>query len=277
MLYSVCSNALEKGIFMLTLPDISATTFFVIENAFSLVFASFLGAAVFFLTSRRDLARAYRTSITVCGVVVVIAAYHYFRIFESFGGSYAVDGGLATPTGQVFNEAYRYMDWLITVPLLVVELILVMGLVAARRRSLLVRLVPASFAMIALGYPGELSTTVAAQWLWWGLAMIPFVYILFVLFGEVSKVIEAQPVEVQSLFRLVRLALVVTWMFYPIAYLFPILLGNTGLALALENIGYAVADLTAKAGYGLVIYLIAKRKSELERAIPAPQPTVAVS
>ncbi|RMB59977.1 bacteriorhodopsin-like [Tessaracoccus antarcticus] len=262
---------------MVDLPDISSTTFSVIENAFSLVFASFLGAAVFFLVSRRDVARAYRTSVTVCGVVVVIAAYHYFRIFESFKSAYGVAGGVATPSGEIFNEAYRYMDWIITVPLLVVELILVMGLVSARRRSLLYRLVPAAFAMIALGYPGELSTDVATQWLWWGLAMIPFVYILFVLFGEVSKVIQDQPIEVQPLFRVVRVALVATWMFYPIAYLFPILLGNTGLALALENIGYAVADLTAKAGYGLVIFLIAKRKSELERLVPSAQPVVATS
>jgi len=254
---------------MIDLPDISSTTFFVIENGFSLAFATFLGAAVFFLATRRDVAAMYRTSVTVCGVVVVIAAYHYFRLFESFNGSYEVAGGTATPTGQVFNEAYRYMDWLITVPLLVVELILVMGLVAARRRSLLLRLVPASFAMIALGYPGELSAEVGTQWLWWALAMIPFVYILFVLFTEVSKVIKDQPVEVQPLFRAVRAALVVTWIFYPIAYLFPILLGNTGTALALENIGYVVADLTAKVGYGLLIYLIAKRKSELENLVPA--------
>lgn len=261
---------------MVDLPDISATTFFVIENAFSLVFASFLGVAVFFLATRRDVALAYRTSVTVCGVVVIIAAYHYFRIFESFNGSYEVAGTLATPTGEIFNEAYRYMDWLITVPLLVVELILVMGLVAARRRSLLSRLVPAAFAMIALGYPGELSTTASMQWLWWALAMIPFIYILFVLFGEVSKVIASQPAEVRPLFRLVRLALVVTWMFYPIAYLFPILLGNTGLALGLENIGYALADLTAKAGYGLIIYLIAKKKTELERLETSSQPAVTV-
>lgn len=254
---------------MIDLPDISTTTFFVIENGLSLAFATFLGAAIYFLVSRRDVAAMYRTSVTVCGVVVSIAAYHYFRLFGSFSGAYEVAGDMATPTGAVFNEAYRYMDWLITVPLLVVELVLVMGLVAARRRSLLVRLVPASFAMIALGYPGELSTSAGTQWLWWALAMIPFVYILFVLFTEVTKVIKDQPAEVQPLFRLVRLALVVTWFFYPIAYLFPILLGNTGTALALENVGYVVADLTAKVGYGLIIYLIAKRKSEIDGLVPA--------
>ena len=83
---------------MIDLPDISSTTFFVIENGFSLAFATFLGAAVFFLATRRDVAAMYRTSVTVCGVVVVIAAYHYFRIFESFNGSYEVAGGTATPT-----------------------------------------------------------------------------------------------------------------------------------------------------------------------------------
>ncbi len=248
------------------LPELSATTFLVIEGAFSLAFATFAGAALFFLACRRDVALAYRASVTVCAVVVAIAAYHYFRLFESFAGAYDSDGDIATVTGSVFNEAYRYMDWLITVPLLIVELILVMGLLGDKRRSLLLRLVPASFLMIILGYPGELSTSAGTQWLWWGLAMIPFVYILFVLFSEVSQVITSQPKEVQPLFQMVRLALVVSWIFYPIAYLFPIVLGNTGTALALENVGYAVADLTAKVGYGLIIFLIAKKKSELERA-----------
>ncbi len=248
------------------LPDLSATTFLVIEGAFSLAFATFAGAAIFFLACRRDVALAYRASVTVCAVVVAIAAYHYFRLFESFASAYESDGELATVTGTVFNEAYRYMDWLITVPLLVVELILVMGLLGGKRRSLLFKLVPASFLMIVLGYPGELSNDAGSQWLWWGLAMIPFVYILFVLFTEVSKVIASQPEEVQPLFQMVRIALLVSWLFYPIAYLFPILLGNTGTALALENVGYAVADLTAKVGYGLIIFLIAKKKSEVERA-----------
>ncbi len=248
------------------LPELSATTFILIEGAFSLGFATFAGAAILFLACRRDVAPAYRASVTVCAVVVAIAAYHYFRLFESFAGAYDNNGDVAAVSGEVFNEAYRYMDWLITVPLLVVELVLVMGLLGDKRRGLLIKLVPASFVMIALGYPGELSNDTGTQWLWWALAMIPFVYILFVLFTEVSKVISSQPKEVQPLFQMVRIALLVSWLFYPIAYLFPILLGNTGTALALENVGYAVADLTAKVGYGLIIVLIALKKSELERA-----------
>jgi bacteriorhodopsin len=248
------------------LPTLSLDTFLVIENFFSLVFATFFGAALYFFFSRSDLLRKYRSAVTTSGVVLSIAAYHYFRIFESFKDAYVISGDIAEPSGVIFNEAYRYMDWIITVPLLVVELILVMGLAPERRSALLKKLVPASFAMIALGYPGELTTATGQQWLWWALAMVPFLYILKVLFSEVSDVISEQPQQVRGLFRLVRSTLVVTWLFYPVAYLFPIVLGNTGGALALENIGYAIADITAKAGYGLVIYLIARKKSELERA-----------
>lgn len=249
---------------MVELPTLTETQFLVVENAFSLVFATFFGAALYFFFSRSDLPRRYRSSVTVGGTVLAIAAYHYFRIFESFAGAYEVTGGVASPTGVVFNEAYRYMDWIITVPLLVVELILVMGLSRDRTRSLLARLVPASFAMIAFGYPGELTTDTSAQYLWWALGMVPFVYILYVLFTEVSGIISEQPAAVQGRFRLVRSTLIVTWLFYPIAYLFPVVLGNTAGAFVAENIGYALADITAKAGYGLVIYLIARRKAEVE-------------
>lgn len=250
---------------MVDLPDMSLNLFLVTENFFSLVFATFFGAALYFFFSRSDLTRTYRSAVTTSAVVLSIAAYHYFRIFESFSGAFDISGDMAVANGALFNEAYRYMDWIITVPLLVVELILVMGLAKQRRGELLKKLVPASFAMIALGYPGELTTDTTVALVWWALAMVPFLYILKVLFSEVSQVIDEQPEQVRGLFRLVRSTLVVTWAFYPIAYLFPVVLGNTGFAIALENVGYAIADITAKAGYGLVIYMIAKRKSELER------------
>lgn len=249
---------------MVELPTLSLDTFLVVENFFSLVFAVFFGTALYLFLRRADIGTAYRSAVTTSGVVLAIAAYHYFRIFESFKAAYEVSGDIAEPTGLIFNEAYRYMDWIITVPLLVVELILVMGLARERRGELLRKLVPASFLMIALGYPGELTTNTGLQWLWWVLAMVPFVYILYVLFTEVSDVISEQPQETRGLFRLVRTALVATWLFYPIAYLFPVLLGNTATAIALENVGYAIADITAKAGYGIIIYMIAKMKTELD-------------
>jgi hypothetical protein len=102
-------------------------------------------------------------------MVTFIAGYHYMRIFNSFHESFE-NGSLKTGTGQgAFNEAYRYVDWILTVPLLLVEVIAVLALAKAAASSLISRLVPASAAMIALGYPGEIATDtttgfVCANW-----------------------------------------------------------------------------------------------------------------
>ncbi len=69
--------------------------------------------------------------------------------------------------------------------------------------------------------------------------------------------------------RSLRLVLLVTWSFYPIAYLFPVLLAGAGTAFVLVNVGYAVADITAKAGYGLMIHHVAKVKTDLEAEVLA--------
>lgn len=249
---------------MIELPTLSQNLFQVVDDFLSLTFAIFLGGFVFFLVSRREIAPKYRTAVTLSAVILAVAGYHYFRIFESWNAAYALTGGEYVATGVPFNEAYRYMDWIVTVPLLIAELVLILGLISDRRRSLLMRLVPAAFAMIALGYPGELTTSTTWQWVWWAAAMVPFVYILYVLFGEVQRQISQQPEGVRGLVSALRWVLVGTWLFYPVAYLFPIVFGNTGGALAAENIGYAVADITAKALYGVLIHEIAKRKTEIE-------------
>merc|ERR1719454_775202 len=80
----------------------------------------------------------YRSAVLISGLVTFIAAYHYIRIFNSWVDAYeyhpaTVEGGameLKNPslTGVPFNDAYRYMDWLLTVPLLLVEILLVMKL-----------------------------------------------------------------------------------------------------------------------------------------------------
>lgn len=251
---------------MTELPTLSDNLFQVVDDFLSLTFAIFLGGFVYFLASRREVAPKYRSAVTISAVILAIAGYHYFRIFESWNAAYELSGGQFVPTGVPFNEAYRYMDWIVTVPLLIAELVLILGLISERRRSLLTRLVPAAFLMIALGYPGELTTSTGMQWLWWAAAMVPFVYILYILFGEVQQQINSQPEGVRGLVSALKWVLVGTWLFYPIAYLFPILFGNTGGALAAENIGYAIADITAKALYGVLIHQIAKRKTELESA-----------
>ncbi len=142
-----------------------------------------------------------------------------------------------------------------------------MSLAKDKQRSLLFKLVPASALMIALGYPGELSDSTGTRLLWGSLSTIPFLYLLYVLFVELTESIGRQPVEVRHTISMLRIALVGLWGVYPIAYLFPVFggsfFGGSGGFVA-RQVGYSVADILAKAAYGLVIYKIARVKSQLE-------------
>jgi bacteriorhodopsin len=233
---------------------LSAGQVTLVGGFFSLTFAVFLGSAIFFFISRSDVSPAYRMAVTISGVIVTIAGYHYFRIMQSFEK--------AVTEGAGFNEAYRYVDWVVTVPLLLTELVLVLSIAPERRRALLNKLVPYSFLMIVLGYPGEISNNASTQWIFWALSMVFFVLILATLFGELSTQIASENPAVQGTLRTLRLVLLVTWSFYPIAYLAPVLLADAAVGFVVVNVGYAIADITAKAGYGLLIHHIAKVKTK---------------
>jgi len=197
-------------------------------------------------------------------MVTFIAGYHYLRIFDSFkhaseGGKVLIDG-----SQNAFNEAYRYVDWLLTVPLLLVEVIAVLALTREVSRSLIMRLVPASAAMIALGYPGEISADQNTQVLYGVLSTIPFLYILYVLFVELSKSLDRQPAGVAETVGRLRLLLIATWGVYPIAYIFNIVGDASSSSFVTVQVGYTMADVLAKCVFGLTILKIARMKSVAE-------------
>merc|ERR1711862_144493 len=100
----------------------------------------------------------YQSAVIISGLVTFIAAYHYFRIFNSWVEAYSYSTAATDPvlTGVPFNDAYRYMDWLLTVPLLLMEIVLVMKLPEAEASKKCMTLGVSSALMIILGYPGEL-------------------------------------------------------------------------------------------------------------------------
>lgn len=225
-----------------------------VYNALSFGTAVMLGSFVYFLTQIKSVAKQYQSGVAVSAVVVGIAGYHYYRIWQGWS------------LGEV-NEGYRYADWLITVPLLVIELLIVLGVSSDRRKALLKTLVPATVLMIGLGYPGEVATSNGTKWLFWVLAMIPFAYILYVMAGELKAAGARESGAVASSISNATKILLVTWMVYPIGFLFPVIFdaGHEGAETA-RQLAYTVADITAKALYGLMILSIAKaRTAEAEK------------
>jgi bacteriorhodopsin len=243
--------------------SLSADQFGIVYNILSFGLVSMLACTIYTLVSQSRVLPKYRVALVMSSMVTFIAAYHYMRIFNSFDSSF-VDGAVKVGTGHgTFNEGYRYVDWILTVPLLLVEVVAVLALAKAAASSLITRLVPASAAMIALGYPGEISTDNNTKVLWGVLSTIPFLYVLFV---ELSKSLDRQPAGVAATVGRMRLRLIATWGVYPIAYLLPIL-GQDALdpaAFVNRQIGYTIADVLAKCVFGLTILKIARMKSVAE-------------
>jgi bacteriorhodopsin len=118
--------------------------------------------------------------------------------------------------------------------------------------------------MIGFGYPGEMSSDNTVRGIWGFVATLPFVYILYVLYVQLTKATETASPRVKKLLFDTRLVLLATWGFYPIAYLMPQLGVEAGSATVALQVGYSIADILAKCGYGFMIYAIAKAKMEEE-------------
>jgi bacteriorhodopsin len=254
----------------LVIPEtLSQGQFDTVYNFLSLVIASQLFTAIFLLIALPRILPRYRQAITVAIVVCGIAAYHYFRIFDSFKAAFVSDsvGGVGVYTqavGQSFNEGYRYVDWLLTVPLLLFELIAVLALARKVQNGLIMKLIPAAALMIILGYPGEISSDNAVRGIFGLLSTIPFAYILYVLFVELTKSLATQPASVRRTLSQLRWLLLLSWGVYPIAYILPMLNLAGSDAWVYKQVGYSVADILAKAVWALIIFYVARVKSNEE-------------
>merc|ERR1712141_682373 len=205
------------------------------------------------------------------GLLTFIAAYHYIRIFNSWVEAYdyrGVEQGQGPKlTGVPFNDAYRYMDWLLTVPLLLIEILLVMKLDEEAFNSKAWVLGLGSALMICSGYYGELVVTgdLTPRWFCWFASMAFFLYIVYELLVGLAAATDSEtdPV-IKGKIKTAQVMTVVSWCTYPAVYLVPMLGTRAATAVVAIQIGYCVSDIISKCGVGLVIYQITYAKSNKE-------------
>ncbi len=247
------------------LPELTVGQYSLVYNFMSLTIAAFLGSGLFFILGRKHVNEHYQKALLTSAIVVGIAAYHYFRISHSWAEAFVLEGGAYQPTGKPFNDAYRYADWLITVPLLLVELVQVMNLSREKSRSLMTILAGSAVLMLVTGYFGEIRTDDTSLFSlrgFWGLiSSIFFVIILVKLVQEIWGAAKDETGRVKILVRNILLLTVFVWGFYPIVYMAPFYGLSGGASEAFLQVGYSMADIIAKAGYGLLIFSIAREKT----------------
>ena len=228
---------------MLQPTDLVGVTFWLISIAM-------VAATVFFFLERDRVVGKWKTSVTVAGLVTLIAAVHYFYMREVW----VVLG--ESPT------VYRYIDWLLTVPLQIIEFFLILAAITVVPTSLFWKLLVASVVMLVGGYMGEAGFMDIT--LGFVIGMIGWLYIIYEIFiGEASKInANSANAASQSAFKTIRLIVTVGWAIYPIGYVMGYMTQSASIDSL--NIVYNLADLVNKIGFCLAIWSCAKASTEEE-------------
>merc|ERR1712160_67349 len=251
-------------------------------NVLSFALASMMATTMFLWFRSFAVKDQYKSAVLISGLVTFIAAYHYIRIFNSWVEAYeyapsklkdgAMETGAPTLSGVPFNDAYRYMDWLLTVPLLLIEILLVMKLPDAEFSSKAWTLGFGSALMIVSGYYGELVVTgdLTPRWMCWFVSMVFFLYIVYELLVGLADATNSEndPV-VKSKIQSAQVMTVISWCTYPVVYLIPVLMPHSAAkAVVGIQIGYCASDIISKCGVGLLIYQITYAKSSKASLLP---------
>jgi len=249
--------------------------FQLVYNILSFSLASMMATTLFLWMRVPSINAKYQSAVIISGMVTFIAAYHYIRIFNSWVEAYEYkansDGAAHDPviTGVPFNDAYRYMDWLLTVPMLLIEIVLVMRLSPEEASSKSTTLGVASALMIILGYPGELiidEAGLGTRWMYWAAAMCPFLYVVYELLVGLAGATNSETNDkIKALIFRAQWVTVLSWLTYPVVYVFPMLGMKGASAVVGIQCGYCCSDVISKCGVGLLIYRITSAKSEIEK------------
>ncbi len=228
--------AASSGSMMLQSGDFVGYSFWLISMALA-------AATVFFLMESLRIGGKWATSLTVSALVTFIAAFHYFYMREVW-----VTTG-STPTD------FRYIDWLLTVPLLMIEFYLILSAITKVSGGVFWRLLIGTLVMLVPGYMGEagyLNATIGFV-----IGMVGWAYILFEIFaGEASRVAASQAsAAVQKSYGLMKWTVTIGWAIYPIGYFLGYLAGGTDEGTL--NIVYNLADVLNKIAFGLFIWYAA--------------------
>ena len=206
-----------------------------------------MAASAFFFLSMNNFDKKWRTSILVSGLITFIAAVHYYYMRD-----YWANVG-ESPT------FFRYVDWILTVPLMCVEFYLILKAAGATKKHMWT-LIVASTAMLVFGYWGEAVDAGNAQ-VWGALSGAAYFYVVYLIFfGELKALATSAGGETLKAHNILAKFVLIGWAIYPLGYMIGTADGQwyAFLADAVGQSGrdvvYNVGDAINKIGFGLVVY-----------------------
>jgi sensory rhodopsin len=214
-----------------------------------------MAASVFFFMEVSNTSPKWRTSVLVSGIITFIAAVHYY---------YMRGYNLETGESPTF---FRYVDWLLTVPLMCVEFYLITKKAGAKS-GLLWKLIAASIVMLVTGYMGEaIYPMETVSWVWGAVSGAAYFYIVYLIwYGDVAQLASSSSSAVQKAVKALAWFVLVGWAIYPLGYILGTKGGLFGMQLVADpaaasaamDVVYNIGDAINKIGFGLVIYALSR-------------------
>ncbi len=213
---------------------------------FWLISIACLATTVFLFLERGSVLSKWTASVTVAGIITGVAFMHSMYVRNIW---------VATGDAPI---VYRYVDWLITMPLLTIQFYLVLSVVKKVSPTLFWKFLIAPLAMVLGGYAGEVGYI--SPFLGFVIWMVGWLYILYEIFtGEAGKLCDKSTNDdLVTAFEKMRMIVTIGWAIYPLGYVFGYLTG--GIDSNTLNVIYNLGDFINKIVFGLVIWVAARNQ-----------------
>jgi sensory rhodopsin len=210
---------------------------------------------IYFWLERDTISIEFRSAATIAGIYTGIAAFMYWRMSSMVGTDGDPTALLAMPTH------FRYVDWLITTPLMLLNLMVLLQ-VTDEKRGLAFVMIAADIAMIIFGFFGERYSKVPGMefqaWVMFGMGCMAYLILLYMMYSVLSDAASDKVAPVKRAFLNMRLFIVIGWTIYPLCFIIGMLSEGDSFKIGRE-LAYNIADLINKVGLGLVALVAAKQ------------------
>ena len=248
----------------------SVAQFEIVLGVFTLTAAVFAACLVYALATARMVSPRYRLTSYLTGVVMVSAFFELGLLALRWYGAFEWDGVAYVPSGDLFSNGFRYMNWSIDVPVLLTQLLIVGGITGTLFFRRWAAFVIAGLAMIWTGFVGQFDEIDggAQFWIWGAVSTVFYLWLLVVAYQTIRDAKAKASIGVAKMFSAVWILFLVSWSIYPLAYLMPQIWADANGVVA-RNLIYSFADISSKAVYGVLLAAIAQKMSAEEGYQPA--------
>jgi bacteriorhodopsin len=246
-----------------------------VSHTLTLGYAVMLAGLLYFILTLKRVSPKYRISNVLSGVVMVSAFLLLYAQAGNWTNSFQYDETIGRymlqSDGDLFNNGYRYLNWLIDVPMLLFQILFVVSLTKSNFKSIRNQFWFSGALMIITGYIGQFYevSNLPKFFIWGGISTVFFIHILWVMRKVIQEGKEGIPQEAKKVMNQIWLLFLVSWFLYPGAYLMPHLLGIEGglfneSGVVGRQMTYTVADISSKVIYGVLLGRVAQIMSKKE-------------